>query len=313
MRPRAVTVTVSHDTRYEAALAALADHHDVEVESRFLSVDVPPVEQVHYLVAGEGPPLLLLHGVGVGATSWLPLVADLADDYTCYALDRPGRGLSDPLDHTSVDFRSVNADLLSACLDELGVDSCPVVGNSFGGFQTLLFALDRPALVDSLALLGAPAGLSGDYPLRMRLGSLPLVGPKLVALAEPDDVAGARELFGRVAVVHEEALSGALLEAYLAELAPPGRTESLASVFRDTLRLRGARPSAVVRDEVPAIEQPTLFVWGSEDQFFPPSVGRPVAEAMPDARFVELDGVGHAPWLEPDDRTAAETRTFLAE
>lgn len=298
--------------RYDAALAALADHHALEVDSRFLSVDAPPVERVHCLVAGEGPPLLFLHGVGVGATSWVPLLADLAEEYTCYALDRPGRGLSDPLDHTAVDFRSVNADVLAASLDELGVDACPVVGNSFGGFQTFLFALDRPDRVDSLALLGAPAGLSGDYPLRMRLGSLPLVGPKLVALAEPDDVEGARELFGQVAVVHEEALSEPFLEAYLAESEPPGRTESLASVFRDGLRLRGARPSAVVRDEVAGIEQSTLFVWGSEDQFFPPSVGRPVAEAMPDARFVELDGVGHAPWLEPDDHTAAELRTFLA-
>ncbi|MFB6171019.1 MAG: alpha/beta fold hydrolase [Haloarculaceae archaeon] len=298
-------------SRYDDALAALADHHALAVDSRFLSVDVPPVERVHCLVAGDGPPLLFLHGVGVGATSWLPLLADLAADYTCYATDRPGRGLSDPLDHTAVDFRSFDAALLDAVLDRLGIDSCPVVGNSFGGYQALLFALDRPARVDALALLGAPAGLSGDYPLRMRLGGLPLLGPKLVALAEPDDVDGARDLFGRVAVVHEEALSTPLLEAYLAELDRPDGAASLASAFRDTLRLRGARPGTVVREEVPDVAQPTLFVWGSEDQFFPPSVGRPVAAAMPDARFVELDGLGHAPWLEPDDRPAAETRAFL--
>jgi pimeloyl-ACP methyl ester carboxylesterase len=303
---------MDHRDRYDTALAALADHHGVEVSSRFLSVDVPPVERVHCLVAGEGPPLVLLHGVGVGATSWLPLVADLAADYTCYALDRPGRGLSDPLDHTTVDFRAHNAAALAACVDELGVETCPVVGNSFGGFQALLLALDRPERVSALALLGAPAGLSGDYPLRMRLGSVRWLGPKLVALAEPDDVAGARELFGRVAVVDEASLSEPFLEAYLAELEPPGRAASLASVFRDSLRLRGARPSFVIREELSAIEQPTLFVWGSEDQFFPPSVGRPVAERMGNARFVELDGVGHAPWLDAGERCAAELRSFLA-
>lgn len=302
---------MDHERRYAEALDVLADRHDVDVDSRFLEVDVTPVERVHCLEAGEGPPLLFLHGVGVGASSWVPLLADLADEYTCYALDRPGRGLSDPLDHATVDFRAFDAALLDACLDALGVDACAVVGNSFGGFQALLHALDRPERVDSLVLLGAPAGLSGDYPLAMRLGSLPLVGPKLVALAEPDDLAGARELWGRVAVVHEEDLSEAFLEAYLAEIAVPGTTESLASLVRDSLRLRGAHPEYLVRDEVTGIDDPTLFVWGSEDQYFPPSVGRPVAEGMSDARFVELDGVGHAPWLEPDARALVATREFL--
>lgn len=303
---------MDHERRYAEALDALADRHDLDVDSRFLEVDVPPVERVHCLEAGEGPPVLFLHGVGVGASSWIPLLADLADEYTCYALDRPGRGLSDPVDHTAVDFRPFDAALLDACLDALGIDSCPMVGNSFGGFQALLQALDRPARVDSLVLLGGPAGLSGDYPLAMRLGSLPLVGPKLVALAEPDDEAGARELWGRVAVVHEEHLSSEFLAAYLAEIDVPGTTESLASLTRDSLRLRGARPEYLVREEVPGIDHPTLFVWGSEDQYFPPSVGRPVADAMPDARFVELDGVGHAPWLEPDARALVATREFLA-
>jgi len=302
---------MTSDTRYDAALSALAAHHGIDVESRFLSVDVPPVERVHCLVAGEGPPLLLLHGVGVGATSWLPLVADLAGEYTCYAIDRPGRGLSDPLDHTTVDFRPHNAAVLEACLDALGIDACPVVGNSFGGFQALLLALDRPERVSALALLGAPAGLSDDYPLRMRVGGLRWIGPKLVALAEPDDVDGARDLFGQVAVVDEAALSDAFLEAYLAELEPPGRTESLASVFRDSLGLRGVSLDYLVGEEVAAIEQPTLFVWGSEDQFFPPSVGRAAAGSMADARFVELDGVGHAPWLDDGARTVAELRDFL--
>lgn len=298
------------EQRYREALDALAAHHDIAVESRFLD-GVPPVERVHTLVAGDGPPLLLLHGVGVGATSWLPLVADLADDYTCYAIDRPGRGLSSPLDHTTVDFRSVNADVLTAAMDELGVDSCPVVGNSFGGFQALLLALDRPDRVDSLALLGAPAGLSGDFPLRTRLGSVRWLGPKLVALAEPDDVGGARDLWGRVAVVDEAHLSEPFLEAYLAECAIPGTTASLASVFRDSLRLRGVRPEYLVREEVGGVAHPTLFVWGSADQYFAPSVGRPVADAMPNARFVDLDGVGHAPWLDAHDATAAELRAFL--
>ncbi|WP_255197359.1 alpha/beta fold hydrolase [Halorarius litoreus] len=299
------------ETRYNEALDALATHHDIDVESRLLDVDVPPVERVHTLVAGDGPPLLFLHGVGVAATSWLPLMAALADDYTCYALDRPGRGRSSSLDHTAVDFRSVNADVLTDVMDELGVDSCPVVGNSFGGLQALLLALDRPDRVESLALLGAPAGLSGDFPLATRLGSLRWIGPKLVALAEPDDIEGARELWGRVAVVDENHLSEPFLAAYLAECAIPGTTESLASVFRDSLRLRGARPEYLIREEVTGVDHQTLFVWGSEDQYFAPEVGRPVADAMPDTRFVELDGLGHAPWLEPDTRAVEATRAFL--
>lgn len=304
-------MSVSASDHYTAALRRLADELDLDVTSRILAVDVDPVDRVHCLVAGEGPPVVLLHGLGVGATSWLPLVAELSDQVLCYAIDRPGRGRSDPLDHTTVDFRTFNARLHEAVLTALDIDACPVLGNSFGGFQAMLLALDRPDLLESLVLLGAPAGLSGRYPLRMRLGSIPIVGPWLVGLAEPDDVAGAREVFGRVAVLEKTALSEPFLAAYLAEIDQPGTTESLASVFRDSLRLRGARPAYVIRDEATGIGHRSLFVWGSEDQFFPPAVGRPVARAMPDARFVELLAAGHAPWLEPDDRAARAVRSFL--
>lgn len=303
---------MDHEARYEAALAGLAGRLDLAVESDYLQVDVPPVEQVHYLVAGEGPPILLLHGIGVGATSLLPLVADLAPDYTCYAIDRPGRGLSDPIDHTSVDFREFNADLLTAVLDELDVDSCPVVGNSFGGFQAMLFALDRPDRVTSITLPGAPAGLTSDYPWRLRLAGLPWIGPKLVAMVEPEDVEGAREVVGRVAGVDEDHLSEEYLEAYLAENDQPGQTESLASLYRDSQRLRGCHPDYVIRAEVPTIEQPTLFIWGRADQFFPPGLGRDVAVSMPNAQLVELDDAGHMPWLEQGDGTASAIWTFLS-
>jgi pimeloyl-ACP methyl ester carboxylesterase len=297
--------------RYEDAVGALAERHDLAVESRRLAVDVDPIDSVHALVAGSGPPLVFFHGVGVGASSWLPLVADLADTYTCYAVDRPGRGLSDPLDHRSVDFRSFNAELCAATLTELGIESCPFIGNSFGGFQALAAALDRPERVDQLALLGAPGGLSDDFPLATRLSGVPVLGRRLVDLVEPDSIEAARRLFGRLAVVDEAALSTELLNAYLAELQPPGRSESLSSLFEDSLGLVGVAPEYLLREEAANVDRPTLFVWGSEDQYFAPSVGRPVAERMPDARFVELDGLGHTPWLESDDRTAAATREFL--
>ncbi|MFB6118356.1 alpha/beta fold hydrolase [Halosegnis sp.] len=298
--------------RYEQAVGALADRHGLDITSRHLQVDVGPVERVHTLVAGEGPPLLLLHGVGVGASSWLPLVAGLAERFTCYAVDRPGRGLSDPLDSTRVDIRPFNANLCAATLDALGIDSCPLVGNSFGGFQALAAALDRPALVDRLVLLGAPGGLSGAFPLSARLSGLPVVGERLVGLTEPDDIESARQLFGRLMVVDEASLSTELLAAYLAELQPPGRRKSLASVFQDSLGLSGVDSAYMLREELGDITQPTLFVWGSEDQYFPPSVGRAAAAEMPDAAIRELDGLGHAPWLEPDDRALAATRTFLS-
>ena len=68
---------------------------------------------------------------------------------------------------------------------------------------------------------------------------------------------------------------------------------------------------ADLREEIVAIEQPTAFIWGAEDYYWPPDVGRRLADRMADAEFHALDDHGHGPWLEPGDEAATLVRTVL--
>ena len=112
-----------------------------------------------YLTAGEGPPLLLLHGVGDNAFDWQWVMPALAHTYQVYALDLPGAGGSaKPLPDYSPAFFTRFA---TAFLDALGVERAAVVGNSLGGLVGLRLALSDPERVAALGLVSS-GGLGGE-------------------------------------------------------------------------------------------------------------------------------------------------------
>lgn len=297
---------------YADALAQLCDHYEVPVDSA--SVSLPGHdERVHYLTTGEGPPLLALHGIGSTAATWVPILDALRDRFTVYAPERPGRGLSTPVDYEDpdYDFRRYGVDYVVAFLDALGVDSTDVLGSSLGGFQSLALAVDHPDRVERQCLVGAPAGLSRKPPWLMRLLGTRRVGDWLAERTRPETVEEARETYRRINVEDDSALPDLFFEVGLRGEEIPGRTESLRSLTRSIIGLRGSPPRYDLREPLRDCAVPTRFVWGTEDYFWGPEVGRPVAEAMPEAELVTLDGLGHTPWLEPSEDAEREALAFL--
>jgi pimeloyl-ACP methyl ester carboxylesterase len=322
----------ARETAYLDALDDLCAGIDAPVESRVVDAR-DPGDRLHYLVAGDDTdahatgdadaddaatdrePLVCLHGLGANAGIWAPLFDALADRYVLHVPERPGRGLSDPVDYGEVAFRRYGVDYLTDFLDAVGLDAPAVLASSLGGFQGLALAVDRPGRVDRLCLPGAPAGLSRTPPLAVRLLGLPVVGDWLADYTRPTTVAEARAVYGRINVVDPSAVPEALLRLELRENDLPGRPESLQSLTRSLGSLRaGARVRAAydLRPDLSAVDVPTRFVWGAEDYFWPPSVGRPVADAMPDARLRVLDDHGHVPWLEPGAEATRAIRDALA-
>jgi 2-hydroxy-6-oxonona-2,4-dienedioate hydrolase len=108
------------------------------------------------LEAGSGPPLVLLHGTGGHAESWIRNVVPLGAHFRVYAIDMVGHGLSakPPLDYTPRDY----AAHLVAFLDAAGIARAHVTGESLGGWVALWLALDHPQRVDRL-ILNTAAGL----------------------------------------------------------------------------------------------------------------------------------------------------------
>lgn len=296
---------------YVDALSEVCDHYGVDAESRFVTLP-DPASEVHYLTAGEGPALLLLHGLGATATCWVPMLDALTDRFTVYVPDRPGRGLSTAVDYRETGFREFGVEYVTDFLDAVGVESAAVMGNSLGGFQSLALAVDYPERVERLCAIGAPAGLSRDIPALFRLFDLPGVGRWLFDYFRTETVPEAREEFRRINVEDDAAIPDAYFRPSVVGEELPGQRESLLSMMETLGTFRGMNPQFDIRDDVRDIDLPARFVWGTEDYFWPPSVGRPVASAMSNADFVTLQDHGHMPWLEPTDDATEAAVEFLA-
>ncbi|MFC7082187.1 alpha/beta fold hydrolase [Halorussus caseinilyticus] len=229
--------------RYLDALAAACGHYEVDAESKYVTLP-DPAGRVHYLTAGEGPPLLALHGLGATATCWLPMFDALTDHFTVYAPDRPGRGLSTAVDYRETGFREFGVEYVTDFLDSVGVGETAVLGNSLGGFQSLALTIDYPERVDRLCAIGAPAGLSQDVPVFFRLFDLPVVGRWLFDYFESETVSDAREEFRRINVEDDSAVPDAYLRPGLVGEDLPGQRESLWSLMKSLGSVRGRDPSS---------------------------------------------------------------------
>src|SRR3989475_4656356 len=144
-----------------------------EARKRLLSRFVPgagpgrlrwSVGRTEMIEAGEGPPLVLIHG-GLGeAGGWAPILTLLAGHFHLYAPDRPGHGLSDPFDYRGVDLFELSATFLGDVLDNCGLRTVPLMGCSMGGLSAIAFYLRHPDRVSQLILPGMPAGLQRAVP-----------------------------------------------------------------------------------------------------------------------------------------------------
>lgn len=130
---------------------------DVTFEDTSKSIDLPDGTHVHYNEAGNGHPLLLLHGSGPGATGWSnfsPNIARLAEDFRVFALDLPGWGMSSARPAAEYNHPEVVSQFITA----LDLGAVSVVGNSMGGMVALALAARHPEQVSHLITMGAGSG-----------------------------------------------------------------------------------------------------------------------------------------------------------
>jgi len=146
-----------------------------------------------FRVAGSGPALLLIHGVGCNSKSWEPVHAKLAQRFTVIAPDLLGHGESDKphADYSLPAFANGMRDLLAV----LGIDRVTVVGHSFGGGVAMQFAYQYPELVERIVLVNA-GGVSKDVSLALRLAAMPM-GAEALAMLRAPGVMPAIRGFGR--------------------------------------------------------------------------------------------------------------------
>lgn len=278
-------------------------------------VEVGAGHRVHLLEQGTGPAVVLLPGSGSLAGFFLPLLDELKG-VAALALDRPGQGLSDPMDLPPRRFRETAVAWLDRLLDALELDTTVLLGHSGGAVWALWYALARPERVKRLVLVDPPAFPKTRCPLPLRMVATPGLGELLSRLAPPSP----KSLLRLASFMGEGATLAAhpdLIDLWVATSRDPvadraARAELrvLISPFALLSRFGWRRRSRVRPDELREVAIPTLMVWGEQDPLVGVSGARAGAELIPRARLEVLAG-GHMPWLGQPGQTAALVAEFV--
>jgi pimeloyl-ACP methyl ester carboxylesterase len=224
------------------------------------SVEVKAVH-MRYFVGGEGPPLLLVHGLGGAASNWTELAPLLARRHRLLVPDLPGHGGSSAL--SGVSGLEPYADRVALVAEREGMLPAPVVGHSLGGSVVLRLALRRPGDVQAIVLAGS-AGLStGNIWGRQLLSVFTTVRPGRLAARLRGRVARSpllrRAVFGFVSVADPVALTNEAVEGFLAaQLLHTDVDSAWQALRRDD-----------PRQELEQIQVPVLVLWGAEDAQLP--------------------------------------------
>jgi pimeloyl-ACP methyl ester carboxylesterase len=258
--------------------------------------------RISYEVRGEGPPVLLIQGVGVHGGGWQPQVDALAERYTCLSFDNRGMGQSQPAG-APITVEQMTEDAV-ALLDAEGMGAAHVVGHSLGGLISLHLALTRRERVRSLSLLCTFANGRDAAPLTlemMLLGLRSRIGPRRAR----------RRAFLRIIMPPKAiALAGSEL---LAERLAPLFGHDLA----DQPLVVGPQLAAMrAYDAHPRLHEladvPTLVVSAERDPIAPPRLGQALAAGIPGARFVEIPDASHGVPIHPPDKINALLLDHLA-
>ncbi|WP_329125735.1 alpha/beta fold hydrolase [Streptomyces sp. NBC_01465] len=262
-----------------------------------------------FRIAGEGPAVLLVHGIGDSSATWSRLVGPLARHHTVIAPDLLGHGHSDKprADYSVAAYANGVRDLLGV----LGIDRVTLVGHSFGGGVAMQFAYQFPERVDRLVLVST-GGVGRQVTPVLRAATLPGADLVMSLLKLP----GSR-LQVRLAVRALQLLDTGLgLDAPdligLVDALPDARSRS---AFTRTLRaVVDWRGQVVTMLDRCYLTQgiPTLLVWGARDSVLPVRHAHTAYEAMPGSRLAVFQGAGHFPHHSEPDRFQALIEEFIA-
>ncbi len=251
---------------------------------------------VHYLERGSGPPLVMIHGLAGQMRHFSYALLDiLAKDYRVILIDRPGSGYSEAIGAANIRAQAAHiGDFLAA----LGVGKATIVGHSLGGAVALALALDRPELVERLALLAPLTHPQDDASGVFRGLAIPSAAARFAiawTVATPmmmmTGAEGAREAFAPEPVPDDFAIRGGG-----ALLSRPGNFRAASADF---MAVNDDLPDMVGR--YPDLRVPVAVLYGRGDRLLDPQIqGRQFADAVAQAELTLIDGGHMIPITQPE-------------
>ncbi|MGA9359370.1 MAG: alpha/beta fold hydrolase [Mycobacterium sp.] len=263
-----------------------------------------------YRIAGSGPAILLIHGIGDNSTTWNAIQAKLAQRFTVIAPDLLGHGQSDKprADYSVAAYANGMRDLLSV----LEIERVTVVGHSLGGGVGMQFAYQFPHLVERLILVGA-GGVTKDVNVALRLASLPM-GSEALALLRLPLVLPALQTAGKILgkALGTKGLGNDLANVLriLDDLPEPTASSAFTRTLRAVVDWRGQIVTMLDRCYLTQAI-PVLIVWGTRDVVVPVQHAWMAHSAMPGSRLEIFEGSGHFPFHDDPARFIDVVQRFI--
>ncbi|HVA05529.1 MAG TPA: alpha/beta fold hydrolase [Acidimicrobiales bacterium] len=263
--------------------------------------------EMAYQMEGQGPALVLLHGIAGSSRTWRDVIPLVSDRFTVIAPDLMGHGLSEkPVgDYSLGAFASGVRDLLEV----LDIERATVVGQSFGGGVAMQLAYQHPELCDRLVLVDS-GGLGREVNWILRFMTLPgseylmpLIFPGFVRDWGDHLLRSVNDRGIRLGPITE------MWSAY-ASLAEAENRHAFARTIRSVIDPGGQTVSAMDRLYL-ASSMPTLIIWGDRDDIIPVSHARAAHEAIPGSQLVIMEGVGHFPQIEAPEQFVGALVDFV--
>src|SRR5437016_12076101 len=249
--------------------------------------------KVHYVDAGTGSPVILLHGLADDVGVWESAIAPLAAKYRVVALDQIGFGRSDkPLLNYRV---STFVDFLDGFLNELKIERASLVGNSLGGWVAADFALKHPDRIERLVLSDA----AGYAALAKTMDPRPL---NALRLASREDIRYLGPLTFRDKRFYED------VDLAFKQRVTAGDSHTVSQFLASMIR-----GEDVLDGQLGAIEKPTLILWGRDDKLIPVSFAARFNKEINASQVRILDGCGHMPHVECAEKFNHALLQFLGE
>lgn len=268
------------------AVTAFASCSLATMEVRSKGVMLEDDTVIHYLEAGQGPTLILIHGIGGSSASWRDVIPSLSKAYRVIALDLPGYGKSDrPRVDYSVEYY---ATVLKHTIDAVGGDRVALVGNSLGGWIAAVTAMNHPQSVSHLILVDS-AGLKGDHPPSVNLDPATQKEFEVLLQAFYHDTTRLTKEF-----VDKE-------WKY---------RKSVRRTIQETMKSLNTK-SPSLDGRLREIKAPTLVIWGKQDKLIPVEVASRFAKGIPTSTVTIIDNAGHMPHIEQPKAFYRSVKKFV--
>jgi pimeloyl-ACP methyl ester carboxylesterase len=260
---------------------------------------------LHVRIAGQGEPLLLLHGGGIDSAqlSWAEAIGPFSEQYRVYAPDWPGYGQSDPTGGEAYGIEQL-VDILHQIIDTLALPPVILIGISMGGGAALGYALEYPERVAKLVLVDS-YGLCAHAPFHRlsywatRMPAISRWSYGLMRRSRRLTRWGMRSIFA--GPVPEAVVEDTLEALQLAHVGEPFIAFQRSELLPDRLR-------TCYEDRLEELQMPVLLIHGDRDLLVPLSAAQEAAQRIPNARLAVMEQTGHWP---PRERPEQFNRIVL--